>query len=114
MDTFSPPKPPSDDSTFQPAPRLINNSFGDGYEQTAPDGLNANPYAGTVNFKNLQLSEANAILYFIDTHVGQVFYWTMPGENTPRKWAAKKGASRTWTGALMNISIPLTERFDLA
>ena len=44
MDTFSPPVPPTIDSSVTFTANVLQASFGDGYEQTVTAGLN--PVAG--------------------------------------------------------------------
>jgi len=46
MDVFMPPLNPEAPLGQQYSPRLIQNNFGDGYAETAPDGLNAYPALG--------------------------------------------------------------------
>lgn len=51
--------------------------FGDGYTQTAPDGLNARSRSYQLTFTGPQ-SRIEQIIAFLDAHVGRSFYWQSP------------------------------------
>ena len=116
MDTFSPPIPPAYDGTaITEAPRLRTVSFGDGYKQTAPDGLNANDATATYEWPLLNSDQYNYIVNFYMTHIGAAFLWDAPGDvGGSGKWAItsfkKSIAGYNWYAVTMGLE----RRFDLA
>jgi phage-related protein len=76
-------------------PRRLAVGFGEGYEQTAPDGLN--PFLPTwdMTFSGRSLAEVQAIYAFLTSNMAHVtsFDWTAP-DGTVGKWKADK-----WTPA---------------
>jgi phage-related protein len=113
FDTFSPAyKPSAGPSSYDWQPRIRTAQFGDGYKQTAPDGLNADPMTVRLAWSALPMSAVTALRGFFASHVGLVFYYTLPDEALPRKWCAI-GSSRDFQhGALGTFSVDLEERFD--
>lgn len=94
--------------------RVLNANFGDGYEQSTPDGINAVRGSITVTWPPLPITECDTIMTFFRSHNGQPFYWTLPNEGTPRIWRVD-GAPRREYGIAPNydrISAKLVERFD--
>ncbi|HDR9153778.1 TPA: phage tail protein [Burkholderia vietnamiensis] len=57
--------------------RVRKAQFGDGYEQTVPDGINSRVLSYAVQFVG-GADTISAILAFLDAHVGIGFYWTPP------------------------------------
>ncbi|KVZ57507.1 phage tail protein [Burkholderia ubonensis] len=57
--------------------RVRKAQFGDGYEQTLPDGINNRVLSYTLQFVGGSDAIA-AILAFLDAHVGVAFYWSPP------------------------------------
>lgn len=90
LDTLVPPRAPTPAGTSaQTKPRLIQTNFGDGYNQISPDG--ANPFQRSWNlvWDPIEPTEADAIVTFLQAHVGVPFYFTVPREVAPRTviWA---------------------------
>lgn len=112
MDTFSPPKAPSINGTdVTETPRLISPSFGDGYKQDTPDGLNNAPCALSLTWENLTQAQCTQLTGFFRSHVGQAFLWTLPDETTARKWVTGPW-KRAWVaGAVYTLSVSFAERF---
>ena len=73
MDTFSPAKPPDyDGNAIKETPRLISNSFGDGYRQTLPDGLNANEATASFVWSNISENDAQYIMNLYGIKNGEI------------------------------------------
>lgn len=68
-------------------PRVLKAEFGDGYEQTAGDGLNNMPMEGTLTWSTLTTAQADTIVAFFVARQGyEAFYYTLPWEASARKW----------------------------
>lgn len=76
-DTFS--YTPSYGSPKNSAPRVLTAAFGDGYQQDAVDGINADLKAWDLTFTNRSTSELDSIEAFLSAHLGVAFSWTPPG-----------------------------------
>jgi phage-related protein len=112
MDTFSPPRNPNSPLDTQMQPRVLRNSFGDGYIQSIPDGLNTYPRMINPTWSPLSESDINALESFFEAHVGTVFFYTLPDETTPRKWECVKWTRSQSTG-WWDMSASFQERFIL-
>ena len=112
MDVFTPPRPPSTSGTSaQTKPRMISTTFGDGYVQDTPDGSNPNTRSWTLSWDPLQPSEASSMVAFLDAHVGQPFYFTIPGDVAPRT-VVQAGYSTSYPSpTTMALTLQLQERF---
>jgi len=85
--TFSPPLAPSIESGRSMKPRLLTASFGDGYNQRAPDGLNHMLETMTVAWSRLQPADAQTISAFFEARGGvEAFYWIAPRDAAPKLW----------------------------
>lgn len=72
--TWKPDAKPSGTKTF----RVLTAQFGDGYKQTAADGINNASQAWPLTFTG-QASAITPIRDFLDARAGwQAFYWTPP------------------------------------
>lgn len=112
MDTFTPPLNPDAPLAQAKQPRVIRNNFGDGYAETAPDGLNATVAQLQPRWSLLTKTDALAIDAFFIAHVGVAFEYTLPDETTARKWECTQWNKRqqaTW----WEMDATFTERFDL-
>lgn len=88
--TFSPPMAPSVESTRTMKPRVLTAAFGDGYEQRAPDGLNAQLEKLTVVWSRLKPVDRRAITEFFEARAGaEAFSWTAPRDTAPKLWIAE-------------------------
>ncbi|OEZ02325.1 MULTISPECIES: phage tail protein [Stenotrophomonas] len=52
-------------------------AFGDGYTQRAKDGINARSRSYQLTFTGAK-ERIDAIIEFLDAHIGQSFFWTGP------------------------------------
>ena len=82
---------PDTGATEERAPRIRSVKFGDGYEQRAADGLNADMRKRSLTFTARSTSETSAILAFLETQGGvSSFDYTHPGDSS------RKYVCRTW------------------
>ncbi|MTD98797.1 phage tail protein [Paracoccus sp. YIM 132242] len=87
LDVFQPPMRPSPGTGHAPEVNLRKASFGDGYVQASPAGLNHIRCVISFRWDYLTLNEARTIEGFLIAQGGYVpFYYTLNGEATPRKW----------------------------
>lgn len=56
-------------------PRIRSVSFGDGYTQSVPDGINNLPETRSLTFANRDTAEINAIEAFLVAHAGVIWFW---------------------------------------
>nr|WP_282558654.1 phage tail protein [Providencia rettgeri] len=81
------------------SPRVRTVSFGDGYEQRKPDGLNSQLEKFNVNL-SLTPEKANQALDFLKRHGGVKSFLFQPTKNKPavvvvcKKWSSDSGNIR--------------------
>ncbi len=85
--TWNPSRNPGEDHE----PKIIENTFGDNYEQRIGDGINNDPETWNLSFNVRDDSEALAIMGFLKARGGtEKFTWTPPGgvagEYVCKKW----------------------------
>ena len=113
MDTLVMPRPPlSTGAQETEKPRLISPGFGDGYKQSAADGLNAVAIVAAYSWR-LTRAETAAVLNFLRGHVGKTFLWKLPYETAPRKWQVPEGWNKVSGTTRDTLTINFEERFDL-
>lgn len=112
---------PSYTSEVARDPRLIVNSFGDGYSQRAPDGINYTPLTYTLIFENRSLDVCTAINNFLfgespfyDRVPEEPFFWTapFPFSNKVRLWTFSKPTFRYVSFTNMTVTVTFTESFE--
>lgn len=112
---------PDFSAQVQYAPRVVVSSFGDGYEQRAQFGINANAQKWNLTFKARLDEEANAIDAFLQSMGAlQSFFWTPPGETTPLKFVCRKWSKSPVTGNgtpnapayIWDLTVPLEQVFE--
>lgn len=81
-------------------PRIRSARFGDGYEQRAAVGLNADLAMWTLNFENRSDAEASSIAAFLAARGGhEAFEWIAPGESwtvTESTFGTGNGTRTAW------------------
>jgi len=87
----------SSSSALEEAPRLVATRFGDGYEKSAPDGLNPLKQAWSLQFRKVSRSAGDDIVAFFRARLSAIngleyFEWTPMWQTTPVKVAC-----RNWT-----------------
>ncbi len=74
-------------------PRLRSAKFGDGYEQRAQDGINANMQKRELSFSGRGLGECDLITAFLDARGGtEAFYYTH-SRDIQRLWICRSWSS---------------------
>lgn len=111
--TFTPPYAPSANGTsYHEEPRVLRAQFGDGYDQTLPDGLNALRMQARLVWSAIPISAANTIVGFLRANKGAVFYYTLPDEGIARKWEVMSWDRDFSGGVIGTVTAELRERFD--
>lgn len=107
---FSPPVRPKV-SSCETEVAEITNDFGDNYEQTALDGINA------VRIKKLTLSwevltqiQSTYIDDFLRANAGKVIEWRMPQEDAARYWRCSSWSTEVKCG-MATMSVTFREVF---
>ncbi len=113
METLNLSQGPSTGSDLDFAVRLIENQFGDGYRQTAPDGLNAVVRTWNLHWTELSIDNAGYLESFLVAHVGRAFLYRLPRDQYPRAWDCKVFRRGQPAGGYDSFSATFVERFDL-
>jgi len=94
---------PSFSASSQRKPRTLATRFGDGYEQRAADGLNADLQVWQLTFANVLVADADTIEAFFVTNATHVtpFVWT-----PPRAGSSSNFLCRSWT---RTVATPTTD-----
>lgn len=88
--TFTPPMRPSPGTTTSPELALRKSSFGDGYEQRSPAGLNHVRRTVNLAWDYLTLTEAREIEAFLVARGGyEPFTYRLNGEAVDRRWTCE-------------------------
>lgn len=95
-------------------PKLLGASFGDGYAQTIPDGINFKPVTYTLTWSNEYQDVADAILAFLDERGGwQPFFWIEPTGRYLRLFKCTEyDQSQTGPG-LFTVTATFVQAFDV-
>lgn len=95
LPTFSPIVAPSPGTRVAPKLSLLEAEFGDGYTQSAPNGLNHRKETMTLRWDGLTEAQFIALRDFFRERGGyKSFYYQPRGEAQPMKWRCKD-----WSGA---------------
>ena len=77
---------PSSGLTRAMTPRNLGASFGDGYGETVPDGINTLLMKLEPRWTLLSFAEGDALNLFLSQQHGKSFYWKLPREAGLRRW----------------------------
>lgn len=87
MVAFNPPIRPSAGTQVRVAPKIRAASFGDGYEQRVPDGLNHIRRKVSLRWDGLTEAQKNAIEnFFVERGGYKKFTYRLFGESVDRQW----------------------------
>lgn len=112
--TFTPPYPPALNSTNTPEFKVLKASFGDGYEQRVPDGINSVRDVRSYKWEYLSPSEGDAIETFIKGQKGAMpFYFVPPGSIVPQKFICENFSRERVSNGSSNITVTFRQSFDL-
>lgn len=93
LNTFTPPVAPSPGSAVTPEIALNKASFGDGYTQASPKGLNNVRRSLSLKWEALTVEQAKQIEAFLVGQGGYLpFYFTHQVDGVQRKWTCE-----TWS-----------------
>ena len=67
--------------------RVLVADFGDGYAQTAPDGVNTAVEEWSLSFDDYSITDIKTITDFLDgLRSSTAFFWTPPDETVAKLW----------------------------
>lgn len=111
MTTFVPAYAPSYGATYATKYRVLQNEFGDGYDQTVQDGLNNVQQIWEVPWNNISDTNALDIITQLNSLAGKVFDWLTPNGET-KKFRCT-AVNSTFVGyQTRNITATFTESFS--
>lgn len=91
--------------------RVLSAKFGDGYEQSAGDGINTRESSWALTFFGRQ-DRIDAIKAFLDAHGGwRSFHWTPPGESAAIVVKCKAYSRPRGGGAVWRLSATFEQGF---
>lgn len=94
--------------------RTLTAKFGDGYEQTRPDGINNEVSTWTITYEALTDSEKATVLSFLSLVKGSgIITWTPPGESEKKfKLDIEQPPTQTFKASgITDITMTLREVF---
>lgn len=113
--TFSPPVSGkfSAGATEDHEPRVLSAKFGDGYNQEAGDGLNADLMKLSVSWEALTPAQGQTVMdFFKDLGGYRPFKFTLPGEASPRKFKCRKWSRRFPSFQIVDVTASWEEVAD--
>lgn len=114
LQTFTPAIRPDVGSGGSHQFRTLTANFGDGYDQEAADGINPLKSTYTLNWSNLTVAQADAVIAFFDARGGyEAFNYTIPGQSTAYKFRCKQYGDTWAKGDRKDVSATLTRVYDL-
>jgi phage-related protein len=114
--TFTPPKTPiADGSQVDTNARVLEASFGDGYVQRVPDGINTIVTSTTLFWNGLSTADATTIdSFFAGLKGATPFLYQVPGDFVQRQWICKKWTRPLKDGVSMQMTADLIQDFSLS
>lgn len=115
--TFTPPIGPSFSTTQRTSPRVNEATFGDGYSQRVPMGLNSTPSTITAKWDVVDNAQALAIIAFFENQNGtEPFNYSFPWDTRSRLWVCQDWSLTPIDGGgdelIYTINATLREVFD--
>lgn len=111
--TFTPARAPSPGTTNTPELKVLSASFGDGYTQEAPDGLNHIRDVLILSWDKLHPTDAAAIVAFFVARGGTTPFYYTPSDGTVAKWTCKEWSDERTTGGMRTVKATLRQSFSL-
>lgn len=114
--TWTPPVKPVVSGTSLSVDALtLSASFGDGYEQTADDGINPQRETWTLSWPGILNADADTIETFYRSKGKSVPFWyRVPGRATAKRYKFNSPLSRPQVaGHLDGLSVEIREVFDI-
>ncbi len=113
METF-PAISPDFGLALKEDPRLRTAKLGDGYAQSAPDGLNFMEASYPYKASALTRAEKDLLVAFLRERQGaEPFLWTAPGESEPWKWTCKTWSATPDSAGAWTVSASFERSFKL-
>lgn len=114
VDTFAPAKKPViANSQLDLTARNQKVQYGDGYDQTAPDGINNITRKIPLTWASLSQAESDYIESFFIAKAGSTpFYYKAPMDSVTRLWKAPTFSKVPVTGNLFSVVLNLEESFN--
>lgn len=114
LPVFAPPVPPSTGTDIIPKLKVLQASFGDGYRQRTPDGLNHIARHYTFVWEFIAAQEADQIDAFLTARGGaEAFRYAPPGEAVERRFICQNWGRKRVRNAFHQIKAEFQEVFDL-
>ena len=114
LNTFSPATAPDVGLSGSNKFRVLKSNFGDGYNQRAGDGINTKEKKYNLSWNNLEVSEINDIMNFLDGQAGYIaFNYTLPGDSVPQKFICEDYFETWQNGNLKGCSAIFELVYDL-
>lgn len=71
--------------------RILENDYGDGYNQRAADGLNSVVATWDVVWEDVSVNDIDTLEAFFEAKKGYIaFLWTPPRRSVAKKWICKE------------------------
>jgi phage-related protein len=97
-------------SQLQEKPRILRNTFGDGYGQSIPDGMTGVVRTMTLTWENVDRTEADQIVQFLANNIGRPISFVAPREHSPRNWLAMDWKRTSPQPNADNITVTFEDR----
>lgn len=111
--TFTPFRAPDQGTNDKPEFKLRKATFGDGYTQAVPDGLNAVRRVLSLTWGGLTPAQAATIVNFIILQRGATAFWYTPSdEATPVLWTCEDYGDTRGQGGLREIKATFRQSFN--
>lgn len=115
MQTFAPEQAPDySGASIKETPRVITSTFGDGYKQSIPDGLNTNDATAQFTWSDINEELKDYIVQFYKQNIGKTFLWNAPGDAIGSgKWEITDISISIPSYNLYTVALSLERRFTL-
>lgn len=114
MATFNPNVGPDVGSSGNHKFRVLKASFGDGYQQTAADGINNREAEFSLVWTDLNETDFNDIWDFLVARNGyESFYYTLPNRSSAEKFRCEKFKETYQKGNLRGITATFIKDYTL-
>lgn len=111
---FDPPRCPTIGSSQDIEAKVRSAKFGDGYEQTAPDGINSIRSTFVVDWPMLTREEALVIEVFFKARRGsEPFIYRPPGEDEDMLWKCSRWRKTSMGRGRASINATFVQAFDV-
>ncbi|WP_036264416.1 phage tail protein [Methylocapsa aurea] len=114
IQTFNPPVKPSAGLRSKPEIKIAKASFGDGYTQSSPDGINYVRQVVELTWDVLTASQASSITTFFSSQGGYLsFLYQIPGDSMQIKYTCDDWSDTHLSNGLHKITATFRQSFNL-